>query len=302
MWSAIHINYHENANRIICDVLAPWLMRALADGRISCFFFLRYWQGGPHVRLRIRISVESDLDKITADVLEMVSGHLRRNPSAFVMAPDDYLSWATNAAVRENVPRVNSLSINNSVTVEQYLPEFDKYGGVDGVSVAEQVFYISSMCCIRLLRHLGEKQSQLLGCAFEMMIQAAVAFGMSVDSALAFFVAYESSWLTNQERESLEGVWRNEFMLKKEKFVRAAMSAIIRSADEADKTQWTGSIKNAKSQLDQLVNHERAARILFHFIHTHNNRLGISLHQEPYLAFLICEAVRLILTREGSGE
>ena len=55
-WSTWYVYLHRPApeqDRFLLDVAAPLLRRLVHEGRASAWHFLRYWAGGPHLRLRL---------------------------------------------------------------------------------------------------------------------------------------------------------------------------------------------------------------------------------------------------------
>ncbi len=51
-WLALYVFYGGDQDRAIVDSIAPALRRLRASGSIARYFFIRYWNGGPHLRIR----------------------------------------------------------------------------------------------------------------------------------------------------------------------------------------------------------------------------------------------------------
>ncbi|MDA6131158.1 hypothetical protein OSK38_27810, partial [Escherichia coli] len=52
-WKAYHVFYHGNLDILIQQCIKPITKKLLSEGIAEKFFFIRYWEGGPHIRLRV---------------------------------------------------------------------------------------------------------------------------------------------------------------------------------------------------------------------------------------------------------
>jgi thiopeptide-type bacteriocin biosynthesis protein len=52
-WLALHVFYGADQDTAIVEAIGPTLRRLRASGSISRYFFVRYWNGGPHLRVRL---------------------------------------------------------------------------------------------------------------------------------------------------------------------------------------------------------------------------------------------------------
>lgn len=55
---------HKSADRLLTDVIRPMVSQLLGDGHIADFFFIRYSDPKPHVRLRLRISASEHYGQV----------------------------------------------------------------------------------------------------------------------------------------------------------------------------------------------------------------------------------------------
>src|SRR5262249_40755584 len=51
-WLALYVFYGGDQDQAIIDSIGPGLRRLRESGWIARYFFVRYWNGGPHVRIR----------------------------------------------------------------------------------------------------------------------------------------------------------------------------------------------------------------------------------------------------------
>ena len=54
-WVSTHLFYPGDRNRVLLDFVLPVASRLVGSGAADRFFFIRYYEEGPHVRLRLRI-------------------------------------------------------------------------------------------------------------------------------------------------------------------------------------------------------------------------------------------------------
>ncbi|MEU6973458.1 thiopeptide-type bacteriocin biosynthesis protein [Kitasatospora aureofaciens] len=112
-------------------VLVPWLAGLAAEESAPKWFFTRYWDmTGHHLRLRIQCS-EEGADRIHGRLPELVA--LMDSLGRPVV---------TERLVPGSVPQ--GLPAGRRVRCCLYAPELAKYGGIRGVSRAEELFTASS--------------------------------------------------------------------------------------------------------------------------------------------------------------
>ncbi|MBW5484274.1 thiopeptide-type bacteriocin biosynthesis protein, partial [Streptomyces bambusae] len=122
-WHSLHVYLHsgtEETDRFLTEDVAPLLDGAVARGEAADWFFIRYGEGGPHVRVRVR-----DPAPATAAALP---GALARAAAARPALPGSG-PWPSEHAEVRDVP---------------YLPETERYGGPLALPVAEEVFAAST--------------------------------------------------------------------------------------------------------------------------------------------------------------
>ena len=110
---------HKSADRILTEYLYPFLKSAMDDGEINKFFFIRYADPNPHIRLRLHID-----------------------------NPDNYSDifkrfYAQTAECFDN-------NLVSKVMCDTYQREIERYGS-NTMELAEQLFSIDSIAIIKLL-------------------------------------------------------------------------------------------------------------------------------------------------------
>lgn len=152
-WVSAHAFYHEDLGRLVTDVVDP-LGRELIDGGFaSRWFFLRYWDGGPHVRLRVLPSSEAQRPPVERLIVDRFTDYFADRPSADTVAADDYARAAPRLADWEDVPGYfGELQPNNTVAFIPYRRERARYGDGRSIAAVERHFWESSEVAIRALR------------------------------------------------------------------------------------------------------------------------------------------------------
>jgi thiopeptide-type bacteriocin biosynthesis protein len=108
------------ADTLLREYLAPVVERALSDGIASSWFFLRYGDPDWHVRLRFR----GDPARLYGELLPLLH-------AALAPASERGLMW--------------------KLVVDTYEREVERYGGADGVEIAEELFHADSTACLNII-------------------------------------------------------------------------------------------------------------------------------------------------------
>lgn len=119
-----------DADRVLLRAIAPLLAEARHDGMIDHWFFLRYADPGPHLRLRFHGSAEA---------------------MAAVMLP---------RVMRALAPMVEWGLVHN-VQLDTYEREMERYGGAEGILLGERVFDADSDAVLAALEAIGSDPSDL---------------------------------------------------------------------------------------------------------------------------------------------
>ena len=139
-WNSYHIFIHDVSyhDRFISDTLKPFL--AHENNRITHYFFIRYWQGGPHIRLRyitkddnctkalLDEHVQSFFDKYSPSVTLTKEAYYQNHTFDGNRPHDDEIYWIEDRSI-ESIP---------------YTPELDRYGGKEVMHLSESLFQKSS--------------------------------------------------------------------------------------------------------------------------------------------------------------
>ncbi|WP_026908239.1 lantibiotic dehydratase C-terminal domain-containing protein [Paucisalibacillus globulus] len=142
MWHSLHGFIHDF--KALDDYLQSDFQDVIQDD-METYFFIRYWLGGPHVRLRFTCKPE-DYPKVKKRFEESIDNFLvQRNVDLI-----DYKQFYQNTALEKENIRETYWCEHGSVVEFVYEPEYERYGGREVIGNSEQVFYESSVLANKL--------------------------------------------------------------------------------------------------------------------------------------------------------
>jgi hypothetical protein len=147
MWVSVHAFYHGNLDTLLLDAVRPLVTDLRRRELIDGFFFLRYWDGGQHLRLRLSSTVDTEA---------IALGHLRRylaaHPAEDFLELDRYPEFAARFAQAEGVADyLREPMPNNTVHAIPYRPETERYGDGESLAAVERHFVESSRIALGVI-------------------------------------------------------------------------------------------------------------------------------------------------------
>lgn len=149
-WLSVYIYfkggiYEPQCDKVILDVLAPFINESKRQKLFEKYFFIRYNQFGSHIRLRFY------------GCQEILNRDLKPNFEKYITCYEKQDIFA--------LPQKDSDSDNdkNDLLWIPYEPEIERYGGDEAIKIAEEFFYYSSETGLKLLKKIpdGEYSSRL---------------------------------------------------------------------------------------------------------------------------------------------
>lgn len=204
-WIALHIFYASNQNPLLLEAVEPLVQDLRERGLIQRFFFIKYWQEGPHVRLRLLPAEGADEDEIKLRAETAISAYLKRRPSLYnvadkSMAPSykDIFIWEYGQEKwneKYGPDGTMPVQANNSVQFAEYEPELGRYGGEEGVQLAEWHFEKSSEIILKLIRKTNlHVRTIMLGQSIQLALLFCLAFMDSDEEIIRFLKRYIGIW------------------------------------------------------------------------------------------------------------
>lgn len=322
-WLAAHLYYAGDYRDFLTQAVKPFVESVLAHGLADQFFFVRYRERGPHIRLRFK----GDSAVLAQQLRPRLSSYFLRF----------FASHASRRRVPEaaaHLPEAERWFPNDTVQYLAYEPEIDRYAGPVGLRLAERQFEASSQAVLSVMDEADSwTYDQALGVAIQLHLGFAHAVGMTREVAIHFFGFLARLWAalgTGYVLDHLAGngsdaegsqqdpdtIWR----AFAENFDR--QSAVLipyhaalwdsleqgRAFDQEWFNTWITQTRRLAAQLRQAqqddelvfpvywsveVEHpapvaERALwNVLHSYVHMTNNRLGINNYDEAYVGYLI---------------
>ncbi|GAB1820104.1 thiopeptide-type bacteriocin biosynthesis protein [Herbidospora sp. RD11066] len=313
-WVALHVFYHSDANPIIVEAVRPLVASLREEGLITGWFFIKYWQEGPHIRVRLKPTLPGNRETVTTRAVVAIEEFLKRRPALYETDSEGladlykrmYLAEYGEDSWNEEYGEEGAMPFrpNNSIALMPYEPEYGRYGGVAGVELAEWHFERSSDMVAGLLTTSNTHvRPVLLGLATQLSLMTAYTFLRTDEKVANFFRRYRSFWETayQESSESQHESFDKSLDLNRESF--EGRVARIRSLTDQDGPLEASGIERtwlthcrelrdrvAKTDFDfpaPMTDEELAAVLLSSYIHMTNNRLGAAILDEIYLSYLI---------------
>lgn len=302
-WHSLHLYYGGDCDDLLLDIIGPALDHMSNAHPGLRWFFLRYWNGGAHLRLRIKGASEAAVD----DLQTALQQALAALPQTPFDAPAYAQTSARMTAMRAKMPSASANllepvePLRKSGTVERAIYSFDqaRYGTAMARDLIEANFCVASTLALRSLPDIRRQPN--LRATFAALFTAAGwrALPLSFEERAAFArqVADQSAALMGQAAPVDLGPPPD------------ALCAVVASTpDSADLPPlqrallqiWSDQCSNHAQMAEQLFDagHLRlpASALLVDFQHLMMNRMGLSTQLEPDLLRLIARAHALATT------
>jgi thiopeptide-type bacteriocin biosynthesis protein len=316
-WLSFHVFYAANSNPILVEGVTPVICRLRAEGLIQRWFFIRYWLEGPHVRLRVLPARAEDAPRVRAEVREALEAVIARRPALYEADRDAsadlfkqmYLAeyseeqWNAEYGADGTMPYRD----NNSVHEIAYRQELDRYGGPAGMALAEWHFEVSSDLVLRLLATGNmHMRTVLLGQTAQLGMALCFAFLPGEAAVAEFLQNYRTFWETSYQEPSTEQheTFDRSFARMRDRLVdrlRRVREAVRDPGSAAGiEREWAEHCVELRDRAASLA---RAGELAFRegpvtdpavalpillssYIHMTANRLGASILDEIYLAYV----------------
>lgn len=277
-WKTYYLFHDHHADPVLTEVVHPLIQNIEKKlEREVKFFFIRYFEDGYHIRLRLLLTTEES--------------------ALFFPLLKDQIS------VYEDLIKSNIV-----LKEAQYIPETDRYGNTATISYAEDQFYASSRF---ILHHLAENSPLSASGRYLFALKTHLAFfkgmGLSQSHILQLCGQFVQSWLpvpysgnadeNEQNRKNVLDVFQNQFNAYQAALAEH-LTEFRNAADTGEDSflqQFLASNRNVFIQYSQSqLSSDAINEALLSFIHMANNRLGIVNAEESYILFLLMNIIPLL--------
>lgn len=325
-WVSLHIYYGAGGlSELVRNCVGPLTRAARQNTMIRTYFFIRYWENGFHIRLRAKPGEGVSRQHLRSVLRTEIERYLHANPSLYPsrgLYMNDYfvkmyeLEYGRQALIDEYGPDCKiPLEKCDTVKSVEYIPEVNRYGGPRGLVLSELHFQESSDIAIGCLSVLNYRvPTVLFGISLQLMYILALSMLDSNLEICDFFSSYAQRWGSRyiddfSDRHSIyervaksqaKHVGRQVDRLSKVYHGEGASSQLIEA--------WVRHAKELRAKLDVLIAGNEIARptpgstdadlrkfLLGSYVHMTNNRLGVTIPDEVYVATLLREGVGALL-------
>lgn len=315
-WISVEVYYHDDLDRVLRGVVVPTRDELMRTGAATCWFFLRYWDGGNHLRLRIRPN-HGQADAVRSMLRQALDRFLVDEPSPDTMTAAMYRKLSSVLGTAEQLTGYSDvLHPNNSYEFVAYRPEIQRYGQGRSLLAAEQHFQQASEIALAVVHRNEPRERRLTRCftflltAWLVVLDEPAALGSLADALFG-------AWAKRFGREATaagSASWQHRYGLLRESLLRRAAELSIavgqpaadrvvdpltdawlasvrslqtkwlpdlRSGDfrPAIRAGWESALTASTAELSCLAALDLCAHLMF-------NRLGLTSRDEAFVRFL----------------
>lgn len=301
-WRALYVHCHSGkaaTDQLITQTVAPVARHLRSEGLIDKWFFLRYWQGSPHVRVRLASMDPSRLDQAVAimhDALEKASAAFEE-PANTLNPHDWYAQFAVSDADAADYGWCDHGEVHEAV----YEPEHDRYGGVAAIGLSESLFEVSSEVAAVVIARTSTDQSRT-GVALDLLLGFMSSLYDQRSQSIRWLREYAIMWryldqVVGRQSSKLQAAAEQTFTASGPELIQRS----IRLNEKAPGAyqSWWKSVRATGQKLHELNEEDTLTAwpdaIMVSQLHMLSNRLGLTASDEVYLAWL----ASLILASPG---
>lgn len=279
-WLSIHLYYDGSLDFFLINGIRPFIRKY--DHQIESWFFIRYMEKGQHIRLRILPKAENYIE---------LESKLKTTINQYF---NDFFNNYPSAAKQYN----QAVYPNNSIQWIDYTPEIERYGGLQGISIAEKYFCQSSNFIINAIEEESDYEQHLL---MALIMNLYLVSTYSKTETTAVFQAVYENWISynrqhlNLSKHQIINKF-NTIFHQQETLIREIVALVMSEENNEDAEIEGFDVAKSDSLfintiLKKAILNKVIPSILQSYIHLNNNRLGISNFDESLIAFLILKSI-----------
>lgn len=324
-WLAAYLYYAEPWEDFLIKVVQPFVRSVMEKNLAEQFFFIRFWERGPHIRLRFKGEKESLESEVKPQLESYFHSYFKEKPSQ-----------REESEQIKQLPENLQWFPNNSVQFIPYEPEIERYGGPTAILVAEKQFEISSNAVLAIIEESEQwDYDRALGAAIQLHLGFAFSLGMDLKETAAFYSRISALWFSRayiyekniapeelkKRRDTTTRAFEDNFSKQKAVLVpyfNTLWKAFTGNVEFEQEwlNQWITDMAAIRERLkdvqtrEKLVfpsrfklqpledipeSHQQLWAIFESYVHMTNNRLGILNRDEAFLGYLIKESLKEVV-------
>lgn len=269
-WLSVHLFHAGDLNRLLQLLVGPVVRQA------GCpYFFIRYWEGGPHIRLRLHVT-----DSHLTEIQQLLEDAARTYFAAYPSCREDSAYPA------------QQLQPNDTWQYIPYVPETGRYGNEQTMSLAEQQFGFSSAYVLQEVDKINP--STALVHAVRLNLMTLQALQEPPEHTLDVCHRFIQGWLPRLYHPQQDKEQQQAYFLQR---MEERFAFYAPALTQAATALWRGSVSPALqafaegnsrvfAQYRQLgFQQKQLGAIAGSFVHMGHNRLGVANHDEAYIMY-----------------
>ncbi|UGU16506.1 thiopeptide-type bacteriocin biosynthesis protein [Sinomicrobium kalidii] len=267
-WLAAHIFYPGDLDNVLLHLVRPLLRRIYPKlQQPTPYFFIRYWEEGSHIRLRLNAT--PDKEALIRDEL------LLRAASFFKEYP------------------AGSPAPAPTVKFVQYIPETDRYGNLQSLPRAEHQFFQSSAFVLEWLAQASKAPMLIESLRMHLIVLCATQWDIAgLNEVCTSFIEgwlprlYDNSKAKTAQKKQWLDLFRESFRRHSEHILPASKifwkELMQGTADQRSLTFLQANTEIFRAYESIGFTDDKMNSVVSSMIHIGNNRLGISNYEEAY--------------------
>lgn len=190
-WTSLHVFLADpgKSEGWLTEALLPLTRDWRAQGIINSWFFVRYWEGGPHIRVRLRGLAAEHAPAIKAALAKDLKSYLSPTPLSREAYYGEH-SFDGVPVERAALPWFDE----GSLVEIPYEPEFQRYGGRAAIAASEDLFAVSSQLTASMIAATQKNLDARLQRAALIMAVAINAAGFTGTDAIRLASDHVAMW------------------------------------------------------------------------------------------------------------
>lgn len=276
----LYVNHPNHLDSLVRETIGPAAEKARQAADVHRWFFLRYFDdSGYHIRLRFQSTGDGAND-------------IYRTLNPFLTEAVKDICSRPGPDIRRIVPLdVPMIPGEPGCSLSFYEPEYEKYGGVAGVELAEEIFQASSELVLKVFSRPKLGSLDLVGLALLLMMGCARQWSDSSETLKQFWDSYHVYWSGENVSgaKSLQESFKQGAARRKDLINRQCRTMM-------ERPEWRELILGYTKRMGENFKSAKGIglevpieNLCFNHVHLTNNRLGILPIEESYLAAMVQE-------------